>query len=181
MTKLEYYAHFPTQTGKYGSFGGRFVPETLMPALLELESAYRHYQNNPTFLRELNAIRSQYTGRPTSLYYASHLSEKYQRKIYLKREDLLHGGAHKINNTMGQALLAKKMGKKKLIAETGAGPRLGNHGRCRRQCGCRFRCRDNFGRTVLRADQRIGQWRQSAGRRSVQLAPESEEVYNLPE
>jgi tryptophan synthase beta chain len=121
MTKLDYYTHFPSQNGKYGSFGGRFVPETLMPALLELESAYLHYKNDPVFLHELNTIRSQYTGRPTSLYYASHLSAKYSRKIYLKREDLLHGGAHKINNTMGQALLAKKMGKKNLIAETGAG------------------------------------------------------------
>lgn len=105
----------------YGKFGGQFVPEVLMPALLELEEAYEHYKNDPEFLAELDYYMKEFAGRETPLYYARNLSKKYGIKIYLKREDLVHGGAHKLNNTLGQALLAKYMGKERIIAETGAG------------------------------------------------------------
>ncbi|MFD2612029.1 tryptophan synthase subunit beta [Paenibacillus gansuensis] len=112
----------PDEHGRFGKFGGRYVPETLMNALIELEEAYRHYMQDPEFIEEVNYLLKQYSGRPTSLYYAERLSETLGgAKIYLKREDLNHTGAHKINNTIGQAVLAKRMGKKKVIAETGAG------------------------------------------------------------
>ncbi len=107
--------------GKFGRFGGKFVPETLIPALEELEEAYNRFKNDKGFKDELNYYLKNYAGRPTPLYLASNLSKRYKINIYLKREDLLHGGAHKINNTLGQALLAKKMKKKRIIAETGAG------------------------------------------------------------
>jgi len=108
--------------GKYGKYGGRFVPETLMAAINELEEAYAQAKKDPTFQKELDYYLSEYVGRPTPLYYAANLTRKAGgAKIYLKREDLAHGGAHKINNTLGQALLAKRMGKKRVIAETGAG------------------------------------------------------------
>jgi len=108
--------------GKYGKYGGRFVPETLMAAIKELEEVYEQIKNDPDFKKELEYYLSEYAGRPTPLYYAENLSKKLGGpKIYLKREDLLHGGAHKMNNTLGQALLAKKLGKKRVIAETGAG------------------------------------------------------------
>nr|WP_181592920.1 tryptophan synthase subunit beta [Paenibacillus sp. YN15] len=112
----------PDQYGRFGKFGGRYVPETLMNALLELEEAYKKYSRDPEFLAELNGLLKHYSGRPTNLYYAERLTEHLGgAKIYLKREDLNHTGAHKINNTIGQGLLAKRMGKKKVIAETGAG------------------------------------------------------------
>ncbi len=108
--------------GKYGEYGGQFVPETLMPALKELEEAYEKLINNERFQAKLRYLLSEYAGRPTPLYYAENLTKKIGgAKIYLKREDLAHGGAHKINNTLGQALLAKEMNKKRVIAETGAG------------------------------------------------------------
>ena len=108
--------------GKYGRFGGRFVPEVLMKAVNELEAAYEKAKNDPKFKEELNYYLREYAGRPTSIYYAKNLTEKTGgARIYLKREDLAHGGAHKINNTLAQALLAKRMGKTRLIAETGAG------------------------------------------------------------
>ncbi|MBS7624836.1 MAG: tryptophan synthase subunit beta [Candidatus Bathyarchaeia archaeon] len=108
--------------GKYGRFGGRYVPETLMSALIELEEAYLSAKEDEEFQRQLKYYLSEFAGRPTPLYYAKNLTKKLGgAKIYLKREDLAHGGAHKINNTIGQALLAKKMGKKRVIAETGAG------------------------------------------------------------
>ncbi|MCS7120427.1 MAG: tryptophan synthase subunit beta [Nitrososphaerota archaeon] len=108
--------------GKFGKYGGKFVPETLMFALQELEEAYQNLKNDEGFRKELNYYLSKYAGRPTPLYYASNLTNKIGgAKIYLKREDLLHSGAHKINNTLGQALLAKRMGKRRVIAETGAG------------------------------------------------------------
>jgi tryptophan synthase beta chain len=108
--------------GKFGKYGGRFVPEILMAAIKELEEAYEQAKQDPNFNRELGYYLSEYAGRPTPLYYAENLTKKLGgAKIYLKREDLAHGGAHKINNTLGQALLAKKMGKKRVIAETGAG------------------------------------------------------------
>ena len=107
--------------GKFGKFGGKFVPETLIPALAELEEAYNRFKRDKDFKDELNYYLKNYAGRPTPLYLASNLSKRYKAHIYLKREDLLHGGAHKINNTLGQALLAKKMKKKRIIAETGAG------------------------------------------------------------
>ena len=112
----------PDENGRFGKFGGKYVPETLMNALIELEEAYNKYSKDPEFIAEVNYLLKQYSGRPTSLYYAEHLTEKLGgAKIYLKREDLNHTGAHKINNTIAQGLLAKRMGKKKVIAETGAG------------------------------------------------------------
>ncbi len=107
---------------KFGEFGGRFVPETLIPPLRELEKAYNELKDDEEFNKKLNYYLRQYAGRPTPLYYAENLTKRLGgAKIYLKREDLLHSGAHKINNTIGQALLAKFMGKTRLIAETGAG------------------------------------------------------------
>jgi len=108
--------------GKYGKYGGRFVPETLMAAINELEKAYEKSKKDTDFQKQLKYYLSEYAGRPTPLYYAENLTKTVGgAKIYLKREDLAHGGAHKINNTLGQALLAKKMGKNRVIAETGAG------------------------------------------------------------
>lgn len=112
----------PDQSGKYGNFGGRFVPELLMPAVLELEKAYEAAKQDKSFLGELNYYLKQYVGRETPLYFAERLTDKAGgAKIYLKREDLNHTGAHKINNTIGQALLTVRMGKRKVVAETGAG------------------------------------------------------------
>ncbi|RAW18248.1 tryptophan synthase subunit beta [Paenibacillus taichungensis] len=112
----------PDQHGRFGPFGGRFVPETLMNALIELEEAYSHFSEDEEFNKELNYLLSEYSGRETPLYHAEQLSRRLGGpKIYLKREDLNHTGAHKINNAIGQGLLAKRMGKKKVIAETGAG------------------------------------------------------------
>lgn len=113
----------PDSLGRFGIFGGKYVPETLMNALDELEQCYKKYTNEPSFRKEYLELLQKYSGRPTSLYYAENLSKEWgtKAKIYLKREDLNHTGAHKINNAIGQALLAKKMGKKHLIAETGAG------------------------------------------------------------
>lgn len=108
--------------GKFGKYGGKYIPETLAPAIEELESAYEKYKNDPDFQNELSYYLTEYAGRPTPLYFAKNLTKHLGgAKIYLKREDLLHGGAHKTNNTLGQALLAKKMSKKRIIAETGAG------------------------------------------------------------
>ena len=108
--------------GKFGKYGGRFVPEVLIAAIKELEEVYEQAKNDLDFNKELEYYLSEYAGRPTPLYYAENLTKKIGgAKIYLKREDLAHGGAHKINNTLGQALLAKRMGKKRVIAETGAG------------------------------------------------------------
>src|ERR1700742_442053 len=108
--------------GRFGAYGGRYVPETLMAALEELEVAYAAAQADPAFHLELDSLLKDYAGRPTPLYFASRLTEQLGgAKIYLKREDLLHTGAHKINNCIGQGLLAKRMGKKRIIAETGAG------------------------------------------------------------
>jgi tryptophan synthase beta chain len=110
------------KNGKFGEFGGRYIPETLVPAVEELEEAYLKYKDDAEFKKELRYYLTQYAGRPTPLYLARNLTEfAGGAKIYLKREDLLHGGAHKINNTLGQGLLAKRMKKKRIIAETGAG------------------------------------------------------------
>ncbi len=112
----------PTKQGRFGQFGGRYVPETLMPALLELEKAYFAVRRDRKFQAELNGYLTHYVGRPTSLYYAERLTRRLGgAKIYLKREDLCHTGAHKINNSIGQALLARRMKKPRVIAETGAG------------------------------------------------------------
>ncbi|MGB9668295.1 MAG: tryptophan synthase subunit beta [Thermosulfidibacteraceae bacterium] len=107
--------------GFYGEFGGQFVPETLIPALDELEEAFERFKKDLVALRELDELLRTYAGRPTPITYCRNFSEKYGVKLYLKREDLLHTGAHKINNTLGQAYLTKYMGKKRVIAETGAG------------------------------------------------------------
>ena len=107
--------------GYYGDFGGAYIPEMLYPNISELEKNYKKISSEPSFINEFNYLLKQYVGRPTPLYYAERLSKKYKTKIYLKREDLCHTGAHKINNTIGQILLAEKLGKKRIIAETGAG------------------------------------------------------------
>jgi tryptophan synthase beta chain len=118
MKKL---SNYPVD-GKFGKYGGRFVPEVLMAAIKELEEAYKQAKQESSFKKELDYYLSEYAGRPTPLYLAENLTRKVGgAKIYLKREDLAHGGAHKINNTLGQALLAKRMRKKRVIAETGAG------------------------------------------------------------
>jgi len=112
----------PDRSGHYGAFGGRYVSETLMPALYELEAAYRQLRREPAFRTELRRYLADYVGRPTPLYLAENLTRRLGgARIYLKREDLCHTGAHKINNTIGQGLLAKHMGKGRIIAETGAG------------------------------------------------------------
>tara|TARA_Y100000766_G_scaffold58704_1_gene48213 strand:- start:275 stop:1456 length:1182 start_codon:yes stop_codon:yes gene_type:complete len=107
--------------GFYGNYGGAFVPEMLFPNLDELEKNYNEIINDPNFQEDYNELLKDYVGRPTPLYFAERMSEKYKCKIYFKREDLCHTGAHKINNTVGQILLAKRLGKKRIIAETGAG------------------------------------------------------------
>lgn len=110
------------QQGRFGVHGGQYIPETLMNAVIELEKAYEHYKKDPTFMKEFEDLLHEYVGRPSGLYYAAHMTEDLGgAKIYLKREDLNHTGSHKLNNALGQALLAKKMGKTRLIAETGAG------------------------------------------------------------
>jgi tryptophan synthase beta chain len=118
---------YPDAFGRFGRYGGKYVPETLMPALSELETAYQQYKDDPDFQQELNQLLKDYVGRPSPLYFAERLTAHYAKadgtgaQIYLKREDLNHTGAHKINNALGQVLLAKRMGKKRIIAETGAG------------------------------------------------------------
>ena len=111
----------PDSRGHFDKFGGRYVPETLMPVLIELEEFYKSIRFSKEFWEEMDYYYKEYIGRPTGLYYAPNLSKELDAKIYLKREDLNHTGAHKVNNTIGQVLLAKKMGKKRVIAETGAG------------------------------------------------------------
>jgi tryptophan synthase beta chain len=110
-----------TVTHRFGPYGGRYVPETLVSALEELDEAYERYRDEPAFLAELRELQTDYAGRPTPLFLARRLSDLVGCKVYLKREDLAHTGAHKINNTLGQILLARRMGKKRIIAETGAG------------------------------------------------------------
>ena len=117
----------PDKLGRFGRFGGKYVPETLMPALAELEAAFYQYREQPEFQQELQGLMRDYVGRPSPLYFAERLTQHYAQpdgtgaQIYLKREDLNHTGAHKINNALGQVLLAKRMGKQRIIAETGAG------------------------------------------------------------
>jgi tryptophan synthase beta chain len=118
---MDYIGKHPDKLGKFGEFGGMFAPEILIPALNELSVAFEKYVLDERFIKEFNQILKHYSGRPTPLYHAERYSDYIGCKVYLKREDLNHGGAHKINNVMGQALLAKKMGKTKLVAETGAG------------------------------------------------------------
>ena len=112
----------PDENGRFGDFGGRYVAETLMPPILELEAAYEDAKADPNFLSELDDFFAHYVGRPSPLYFAERLTEFADgAKIYFKRDELNHTGAHKINNCMGQILLAKRMGKTRIIAETGAG------------------------------------------------------------
>ena len=111
----------PDNRGHFEKFGGKYVPETLIPAINELENLYLDVKDDPAFLNELNALLKDYSGRPTPLYYASRISDELGFNVFLKREDLNHTGAHKINNALGQILLAKRMGKTRIIAETGAG------------------------------------------------------------
>ena len=112
---------FPDARGRFGDFGGRFVPESLMAAIDELDVAYKAAQADPTFIATLRSLERTYSGRPTPLYFAERLSRRVGARVYLKREDLAHTGAHKINNALGQGLLAQRMGKRRIIAETGAG------------------------------------------------------------
>ena len=122
MRQIETQPIASAKAGRFGAYGGRYVPETLMAALEELEAAYAQAKEDAEFQRELDGLLHQYAGRPTPLFYAARLSEKLGgARIYLKREDLLHTGAHKINNCLGQGLLARSMGKRRIIAETGAG------------------------------------------------------------
>jgi len=114
-------SQFDPKNGHFGIFGGRYVPETLMPTLLDLEKEYEKIRFDPKFWEEVNYYLNEYVGRPSPLYFAENLSKELDSKIYLKREDLNHTGAHKVNNTIAQGLLAKRLGKKKVIAETGAG------------------------------------------------------------
>jgi len=119
---MERILNLPDRSGRFGIYGGKYVPETLMPLLSELEEAYKEAKRDPEFKKELSYYLKNYAGRPSPLYFARRLTEHLGgAKIYLKREDLNHTGAHKINNTIGQALLSKRMGKKRVIAETGAG------------------------------------------------------------
>jgi tryptophan synthase beta chain len=126
-SNLTFEPNQPDALGRFGMYGGKYVPETLMPALAELESAYAQYRRDPEFQAELTGLLKDYVGRPSPLYFAERLTARYARpdgsgpQIFLKREDLNHTGAHKINNAIAQALLAKRMGKKRIIAETGAG------------------------------------------------------------
>lgn len=121
MSLKEKYS-YPNSKGKFGNFGGKFVPETLISALYELEKIYNELKTEKDFLKELSELQKNYNGRPTPLTYAKRLTEHYGKaKIYLKREDLCHTGAHKLNNALGQILLANKLGKRRIIAETGAG------------------------------------------------------------
>ncbi len=109
------------EKGFYGNFGGAYIPEMLHPNIEELRDNYERIVAEPDFQAQFKSLLKDYVGRPTPLFYAQRLSEKYGAKIYLKREDLCHTGAHKVNNTIGQIILAKKLGKKRIIAETGAG------------------------------------------------------------
>ena len=121
MRPVRHLGVWPDETGHFGPYGGRFVPETLMEPLRELEAAYAEARRDPTFRQEQGALLRDYVGRPTPLGFAARLSERLGCRVYLKREDLCHTGAHKINNAIGQALLVKRMGKKRVVAETGAG------------------------------------------------------------
>ena len=111
----------PDTHGYYGEFGGAFIPEMLYPNVEELRTRYLEITQDPSFVREFEYLLRDYVGRPTPLYFAERLSKKFETNIFLKREDLCHTGAHKINNTIGQILLAIRLGKKRIIAETGAG------------------------------------------------------------
>jgi len=122
MSEVKQKYSYPDSAGKYEQYGGKYVPETLISALYELENTYKELKDDPLFQNELFEVQRDYNGRPTPLTYAKRLTEHYGKaKIYLKREDLCHTGAHKLNNALGQILLAKKLGKKRIIAETGAG------------------------------------------------------------
>ena len=122
MDKLNSYKHGPDQNGRFGIFGGRFVAETLMPLILDLEKSYQQAKKDDSFQSELAYLNKYYTGRPSPLYFAEGLTDYLKTaKIYFKRDELNHTGSHKINNCLGQILLAKRMGKTRIIAETGAG------------------------------------------------------------
>ena len=114
-------SYFIDENGYYGKFGGAYIPEMLYPNVEELRKNYLKIMHSATFKKEFDELLKEYVGRPTPLYFAKRLSKKYNTKIYLKREDLCHTGAHKVNNTIGQILMAKRLGKNRIIAETGAG------------------------------------------------------------
>lgn len=152
MTQLNTFRAGPDETGHFGIFGGQFVAETLMPLILELDGAYEAAKKDPEFAKELSSLLKHYVGRESPLYYAERLTEHFGgAKIYLKREDLNHTGAHKINNCMGQILLARRMGKKRIIAETGAG----QHGVATATVAARFGlpCTIYMGETDIKRQQ----------------------------
>ena len=156
----------PTPRGHFGAYGGRFVAETLMPLVLELEKAYEAAKHDPAFQAELDGLLTHYVGRESPLYFAERLTEHLGgAKIYLKREDLNHTGAHKINNCLGQILLARRMGKTRIIAETGAG----QHGVATATVAARFglALRRLYGRGGYRAAEAQRLPHESAGRRSA--------------
>ena len=158
MSTANTQATLPDEMGRFGEFGGRFVPETLMSAIEELEREYAASQTDEAFLAEMRLLLEHYVGRPTPLYYAENLSaELGGAQIYIKREDLAHTGAHKINNALGQALLAKRMGKNRIIAETGGGAARGRHG-------------DGVRDAQAGVHRIYGRGRTSAGRRSTYSA-----------
>src|SRR5947207_12356375 len=136
MRKLSVTTSEPDETGHWGKSGGRYVPETLVAPLDELTKEFTRARHDTDFWRELDQLLRNYCGRPTPLFHARRLSARGGAQIYLKREDLLHTGAHKINNAMGQALLAQRMGKRRIIAETGAG----QHGVATATVAARFGC-----------------------------------------
>ena len=122
MSQINSYRTGPDESGRFGIFGGRFVAETLMPLILDVETAYNEAKDDPAFAKEFSYYLKDYGGRPSPLYFAERMTEAFGgAKIYLKREELNHTGSHKINNVLGQILLARRMGKKRIIAETGAG------------------------------------------------------------
>ena len=122
MSKKNTYTHLPDEKGYFGSFGGRYVSETLMPLIMEVEKEYNNIKDDTSFKKEFDYYLKKFVGRPSPLFFAERITKDLKGpKIYFKRDELNHTGAHKINNCMGQILLAKKMGKKRIIAETGAG------------------------------------------------------------
>ncbi|MEZ6030912.1 MAG: hypothetical protein R3C46_14330 [Hyphomonadaceae bacterium] len=135
------WSQWPDANGRFGAFGGRYVAETLMPLVLDLEQEYRKAKADPEFQREFDWLLEHYVGRPSPLYYAERLTQHFGgAKIYFKRDELNHTGAHKINNCIGQVLLARRMGKSRIIAETGAGRMASPRRRSARASACRALC-----------------------------------------
>ena len=157
--------YFADEKGFYGEFGGAYVPEILYKCVHDLQEAYLPIIESPEFKAEYHALLKDYVGRPSPLYYAKRMSELYGCQLYLKREDLNHTGAHKINNTIGQILLAKKLGKTRIIAETGARPARRSH--CYSMCTDEYEMRGVYGCNRRRAPAHQCRAHENAGRRST--------------